>query len=93
MDPQQELFSTVLVALKEKYKDEDIFFIGGESVYREAVNYCDTAYITRIEKSYMADRFIPDFENLDGWHKKSENRIKTEKGIYINFTEYKKNNE
>lgn len=82
-----------VAAAKEKYKDEDIFFIGGESVYREAVNYCDTAYITRIEKSYTADRFIPDFENLDGWHKKSENRIKIEKGIYINFTEYKKNNE
>lgn len=25
MDPQQELFSTVLMALKEKYKDTGVF--------------------------------------------------------------------
>ncbi len=31
----------------EEYKDEDIFIIGGESIYRMMLPYCDKAYVTR----------------------------------------------
>lgn len=80
-------------ALKEarkEYDDADIFFIGGESVYREAVKYCDTAYITKIKKTYPADRFLVDFDSLTDWHIESENSVMTEKGIEISFVTYRK---
>ena len=73
---------------KKDYSDEDIFFIGGESVYSAAVVFCDTAYITKIDNEYDADRFLVDFDNLNGWHIKNEEMIKTKKGIYISFTTY-----
>lgn len=78
-------------AIKEArldFKDEDIFFIGGESVYSAAVDYCDTAYITKIDNEYDADRFLVNFDSLDGWHIKSEEMLKTKKGLYITFTTY-----
>ncbi len=75
---------------KESYKDEDIFFIGGENVYGQAEKFCDIAYITKIDNRYDADRFILNFDEKDGWEIASEEMIKTEKGIYITFVTYKK---
>lgn len=74
----------------ENYKSEDIFFIGGASIYNQCIEYIDTAYITVIDKVYDADRFIPDFNSLDGWRIAEENPVKTEKGINITFTKYVK---
>lgn len=76
---------------RKQFSDEDIFFIGGESVYKAAVDCCDTAYITRIDNEYTADRFLVDFDNLKDWSISSEEMIKTKKGLYITFTVYKKN--
>ncbi|MBO4941305.1 MAG: dihydrofolate reductase [Clostridia bacterium] len=75
---------------KEIYRDEDIFFIGGENVYSQAEKVCDTAYITKIENKYDADRFILNFDENTDWKIASEEMIKTEKGIYITFVTYKK---
>lgn len=75
---------------KKHAKDEDIFFIGGEQIYKKAVDYCDTAYITKIDNEYDADRFLVNFDVMEDWFIKSEEMIKTEKGIYITFTTYLK---
>lgn len=75
---------------KKDFNDDDIFFIGGESVYSAAVSFCDTAFITKIDNEYEADRFLVDFDNLEGWHIKNEEMIKTQKGVYITFTTYTK---
>ncbi len=76
---------------KANYKDEDIFFIGGASIYNQCIKYIDTAYITIIDKVYDADRFIPNFNELPDWYIAEEEMVKTEKGIYITFTKYVKN--
>ncbi len=75
---------------RKEYSDEDIFFIGGESVYREAEKYCDTAYITKIDFAYVADRFLLNFDENKNWYVKEENMLKTENGLYITFVTYKK---
>lgn len=76
---------------RKEYRDEDIFFIGGETVYREAEKYCDTAYVTKIENEYPADRFLVNFDEASDWYTESENRTNTEKGLVINFVTYRKN--
>ena len=45
-----------------KTMDDDIFVIGGASIYELLLPYCDTAYITKFKKTYTADAF---FANLD----------------------------
>ncbi|MBE7023123.1 MAG: dihydrofolate reductase [Ruminococcaceae bacterium] len=77
-------------AAKKEYEDEKIFFIGGESVYREAEKFADTAYITKIDKKYEADRFLLNFDEIENWYVSNEEMVKTEKGIYITFVTYKK---
>ena len=46
----------------KKYDSEEIFVIGGGSVYQMMLPYCDTAYITKIDHAYEADTYFP---NLD----------------------------
>ena len=46
----------------KKYDSEDIFVIGGESIYRQLLPYCTKAYITKIDHAYDADTY---FTNLD----------------------------
>ncbi len=51
----------------KKYSSEDIFIIGGESVYEQLLPYCDTAHITLIDYEYEADAHIHTFEKDPEW--------------------------
>ena len=46
----------------KKYRSEDIFVCGGASIYNLLMNYCDTAYVTKVEKIVDADTYIDDIE-------------------------------
>ena len=39
----------------KKYPSEDVYCIGGESVYRQLLPYCDTAHVTKVDFAYEAD--------------------------------------
>ena len=51
----------------KKYPSEDIYVIGGESVYRQLLPYCDTAYVTKIDHIYEADTFFPNLGEMKDW--------------------------
>lgn len=40
----------------EKYNSEDIYVIGGESVYRQLIDECDVAHVTKIDLHTMRMR-------------------------------------
>lgn len=46
----------------KNYENETIFVIGGANVYSQLLPYCDTAYVTKFNKSFDCDAY---FENLD----------------------------
>ena len=48
----------------EKYDTDDIFVIGGESVYRMMLPHCDTVYVTKIDRAFQADTFFPDLDEM-----------------------------
>ena len=60
-----------------QYNTEDVYVIGGESVYEELLPYCDTAYITKIDYTYQADRYFPNLDNDADWHIESESEEQT----------------
>ena len=39
----------------KKYDEENIYIIGGESIYRQMLPYCDVAHVTKIDHAYEAD--------------------------------------
>jgi len=51
----------------KKYDSEEIFVIGGGSVYQMMLPYCDTAYITKIDHAYEADTYFPNLNQDEEW--------------------------
>ncbi len=56
-----------LFAELKNYSSDDVFVIGGESVYRQLLPYCSDVYVTRFEKEFEADRHFPDLDDMSGW--------------------------
>jgi len=72
----------------EKYDDENIFIIGGQTVYEELLDYCNTAYITEINAEFPADAFFPDITKMPNWVRVDESKRKEHEGIRYIFCEY-----
>lgn len=50
-----------------KYDEDEIYVIGGESIYRQMLPYCKTAHITKINHEYEADTYFPNLDEDDEW--------------------------
>lgn len=74
----------------EKYNSEDVFVIGGESVYSQLIDKCDTAYITKIDYKYQADRYFPNLEKMEEWVLESESDEQTYFDLLYTFNTYVK---
>lgn len=51
----------------KKYNSEDIYVIGGDSIYRQLLPYCDLAHVTKIDHAYQADAFFPNLDEMPQW--------------------------
>ena len=51
----------------KKYDSDDIYVIGGESIYRQLVDLCDVAHITKIDFAYDADAYFPNLDEKPEW--------------------------
>lgn len=49
------------------YEDEDIYVIGGESIYRQLLPACTVAHITKIDYAYEADVWFPNLDQDPNW--------------------------
>lgn len=81
---EQELFEL----LKDIPTDE-IMVIGGESVYRMLLPYCDEVLLTRTFGDYEADRFFPNLDELPGWSVTEEEPVLEENGVQFQYLTYR----
>lgn len=44
------------------------FVIGGGSVYRQMLQYCDTAYITKVHCTIDSDTYFPNLDTDSAWN-------------------------
>lgn len=51
------------------YNTDDVFLIGGGSVYEQFIDCCDCAYVTRVFADGDAETFFPCLEGRKGWRK------------------------
>ncbi len=86
-----------LFEILKDYDTDDVFIIGGASVYRQMLPYCDTAYVTKFDKSYEKDVYIPNLDESDEWELtevsetyESDPETDTEGGLKFNFCTYKR---
>ena len=56
-----------LFEILKEYDKDDVFVIGGASVYKQLLPYCHRAYITKFEKSFDKDTYIPNLDEDESW--------------------------
>ena len=72
----------VVEMLRHEDADE-VFIIGGEAVYSLFLNDCKRAFITKVNTTAPADRFMQDLDNSPGWR-----HVFTSETFYVNGLEY-----
>lgn len=73
----------------KKYNTNDVFVTGGATVYNLLMDYCDKAYITKIDKIVPADTYIRNIEKLGNWQLESSSDTQTENGLDFSFKVFK----
>ncbi len=71
----------LLDAVKDMNTD-DVFIIGGASVYKEFLDDCDTCIVTFIDREYEADSFFPNLDKLPEWELVDE----SDEQVYFDIT-------
>lgn len=96
-DEEYSVDGAIIVHSKEelmeelkKYDTENVYVIGGESIYRLLEDECQVAYITHIDYEYEADAHFPDLEATGRWEKTEESEEQTYFDIIYTFCRYNK---
>ncbi|MBE5831843.1 MAG: dihydrofolate reductase [Butyrivibrio sp.] len=68
--------------LVENENSDDVFIIGGATVYKDFLDVCDTAIVTFIDKEYEADAYFPNLDKDPDWELADE----SEEQVYFDIT-------
>lgn len=74
----------------EKYNPDDLYVIGGESIYRMLLPYCDTVLVTKIDRAFQADRFFPNLDESPEWEMTEMSEEQTCFDLEYTFTKYER---
>lgn len=74
----------------KKYNDDEIYIIGGESVYRMMLPYCNVVHVTKIDHNYEADAYFPNLDMLKEWEITAEGEEQTYFDIAYEFVKYER---
>lgn len=79
----------------QKYPQDscnEMFVIGGGSIYKELLPYCDTVYVTKVDYAFEnVDTYFPNLENILEWEIESISEVKKHNNIKYQFYTYRRN--
>ena len=89
-DPQEVIDSSITAysikdALSKSEKNEEIFIIGGGSIYRQFMPIADRLYITHVHKIAPADIYFPEID-LNIWEITEKEEFKNGENDSIPYT-------
>lgn len=82
-----------LESLSEKLKEfesDDVFIIGGQSVYKMMLPYCRRIYVTHFDAEVTADTFFPNLDEKPEWEKTFTSEKILSKGHVFSFNTYER---
>lgn len=75
----------------KKYNTEDVYIIGGDSIYKQMIDYCDTVHVTKIDREYEADAYFPNLDQMPEWSITAESDEQVYFDTTYSFVKYEKN--
>ncbi len=79
--------------LFEKIKDvpgDEVFVIGGASVYKELLGNCDRCLITKMYSSFEADAYYPCLDEMNEWTVTERSGVKKYEDLEYEFVTYER---
>ncbi len=70
------------VEYSKQFDAEEVYCIGGASVYEQFLPYCDTVHVTKIDHAYNADAYFPNLDKDPDW----EITADSEEQVYFDLT-------
>ena len=88
--PDAESASTPesLAKLLAKYPDDEVFVIGGASVYKLLLAQCDEVYVTKVDADGDAEVFFPNLDAAPDWKLARCGEPISDNGFTIRFCRY-----
>lgn len=86
--------ATIVHSIDELYETikgidtDDVYIIGGQSIYEQFIDCCDTAFVTKIDFDYSADRYFPNLDADEAWECVSESEEMTYYNLEYTFCKY-----
>lgn len=77
----------------KQYRDDEIYVIGGESIYRMMLPYCDTVHVTKINFAYEADTHFPNLDDMPEWEITATSDEQTYFDLEFTFVKYERKKE
>ena len=75
----------------KKYPSEDMYVIGGETIYKQLLDDCDVAHITKIDYAFEADAYFPNLDEMPEWKITQDSEEQTYFDLEYYFYKYEKN--
>lgn len=83
-------FDEFIKLLKEKGKTEDVFVIGGASIYKQTLPYVDEVLLTKVDADGKATVFFPNLDEDPSFMCVDKGTPLEDEGYTIRFTTYKR---
>ncbi|MCR5460417.1 MAG: dihydrofolate reductase [Acetatifactor sp.] len=74
----------------KKYDDKDVYVIGGDSVYKQLLPYCNVAHVTKIDHEYEADTYFPNLDKDPEWEITADSDEQTYFDLPYQFLKYER---
>ena len=71
---------------------EKAFVIGGGTVYRQMLDFCDRAYVTKVHVTQESDTYFPNLDEAEDWELSEVLQSGEEDGISYEMCLYRKRN-
>ncbi len=77
-----------LMAELDKHDSDEVYVIGGSSVYELMLPYCDVIHVTKIDHEYEADAFFPNLDESGEWKIVADSDEQTYFDLTYRFLKY-----
>lgn len=74
--------------VSKEYPSEDVFVIGGDSIYNQMLPYCDTVHVTKMEHVFEADAYFPNLDEDGDWEITADSEEQTYFDLEYHFLKY-----
>lgn len=81
-------FDEFLKTIKKYSLEEDVYIIGGASIYRQTLPYVDKVLLTKVNKDGGAEAFFPNLDQMEEFECIDEGSPIMDGEIEIRFTTY-----